>query len=172
MPIHIEIKDNHIKDLIEFYSNKQKSLKDQISRLEKDLRDVTATISQLKQRNIDPTTSAASLLTESQIFSSKWPWVKKIAFVIQEARKPLTTKEIVESLDAYEPKTGEAKKSAISSVSSTLTVKSGKYSDKRDFIKSVSETGDFAYDIWIENKNQENQNNIFGSNIVIDNLPF
>lgn len=173
MSVQIEIKDDHIKDLIDFYSMKQKSLKEQISKLEKDLKDVSATISQLKQRNIDPLTSAVALLTDLEIFSPKWPWVKKIAFAIKEAGKPVTTKEIVEILSVYDPKNEEETKSAIKSVSSTLSVKSGKYLEKREFVKSMTDTGEFAYDVWKENKNLEKPiNNNFGSNITIDELPF
>jgi hypothetical protein len=174
MAIRIEIKDDHIKDLIDFYSKKQKTLREHILKLEKDLRDISATIAQLKQRPNHTDTVPASLIPDEEVFSSKWPWIKKIAYAIKEAGKPITTKEIVDILDAYEPKTEEERKSAVSSVSSTLSVKSGKYSDKKDFIKNISESGEFAYDIWKEDREIENTQT-FGSSIVIDDdddLPF
>jgi len=172
MPIKIEIKDDHIKDLIDFYSSKQKNVRDQISKLERDLRDINATIAQLKQRHINRDITISSLLEDREVFSTKWPWAKKIAYAITEASKPITTKEIVDILEIYEPKTDEERKTAISSVSSTLSVKSGKYLDKKDFIKRVSDSGEFEYDIWKEEKNIQDSTQKFGSQIVIDDLPF
>ena len=175
MTIQIEIKDDQIEDLVEFYSIKQRSLKDQISKLEKNLRDVSATISQLKHLATMPRTSKANFLEETDIFSPKWPWIKKIAFAIKEAGKPISTREIVEILSVYEQRTEEEKKTAISSVSSTLSVKSGKHSDKREFVKDVNSSGEYVYNIWRENSkidSCEYDAKYYGSNIVIDDLPF
>jgi len=169
MAITIKIKDAHLKDLIEFYSLKQRALKEEISELEKKLMDITATISQLKRSTNN---SEIGWMEEKEVFSSKWPWSRKIAYAINEAGKPITTKEIVDILDSYDPISPEDKKSTISSVSATLSVKSGKHNEKKDFVKSVSESGEYAYDIWREQNNLEEGNKFFGSQILVDDLPF
>jgi hypothetical protein len=172
MTIQIEIKDDHVKDLLEFYSSKQRALKDQISKLERDLRDINSTISQLKHLTAMPGSPSIDLFDDAEIFSPKWPWIKKIAFAIKEAGKPISTKEIVEVLNVYEQRNEEDKKSAISSVSSTLSIKSGKYSDKREFVKAISSTGEYIYDVWKEKKDLDDHTINHFNNIVIGDLPF
>lgn len=173
MAIRIEIKDDHISDLLSFYVSKQKNIHEQISKLENELRDVNATLAQLRQRPLnisDPFTS--DLLPEQQVYSAKWTWLRKISYAIKEAGKPVTTKQIVEILEAYEPKLVEERKTAISSVSSTLSVKAGKFSDKKCFVKSINESGEYAYDIWNESLTLEKNQSQYGSQITMDDLPF
>jgi hypothetical protein len=173
MAIHIEIKDDQINDLINFYLTKQKGIRDQILKLEIDLKDVNATIAQLKQRPVKIKDSFdVSLRPDAEVFSPKWPWLKKIAYAIKEAGKPVTTKEIIETLELYEPKTEEERKRVLSSVSSTLSVKSGKYSERKPFVKGLSESGEFTFDIWQEEQNTEETSRQYGSRIVMDDLPF
>jgi len=173
MAIRIEIKDDDVNDLIAFYSTKQKYIREQIIKLEKDLKDVSATIAQLKQRpSNSPSSFTAGLISDKEVFSAKWPWLRKITYAINEAGKPITTKEIVEILELYEPKSEDERKSAISSVSSTLSVKSGKFSDRRDFVKSVTDSGEFAYNIWKEDEDPEKNSYSHGSQIIMDDLPF
>jgi len=172
MAIRIEIKDDHVTDLINFYSSKQRDLREKIAKLENELRDVNATIAQLRRRPDHIKDSySAEFQPETEVFSSKWPWQKKIAYAIKEAGKPITTKEIVEILEFYEPKLVEERKSAISSVSSTLSVKSGKHSERKHFVKSLNESGDFIYETWEEKETDENLQH-FGSSIIMDDLPF
>lgn len=175
MMIQIEVNNDQVEDLIEFYSIKQRALRDQISKLEKDLRDITMMISQLRHLATMPRSSRPYALENVDIFSTKWSWIKKITFAIKVAGKPISTREIVEILDIYERRTEEERKTAIKSVSSTLSVKSGGYSDKREFIKGTNSSGEYIYDIWKENgeaetdvSNAKNQ----GSHIIIDELPF
>ncbi|MBN8853636.1 MAG: hypothetical protein BGO55_12065 [Sphingobacteriales bacterium 50-39] len=152
MTIQIEIQNTHVNDLISFYSNKLRGIKDQIATLEMELRDINSIISQLKQGPVDTFTNEEFLEPSSEKYSASWPWVKKIAFAVREAGRPITTKEIVNILEKFEPNFAIQRKRAISSVSSTLSVKSGKYSDKKEFIKVPTDSGEFAYEPWKEIK--------------------
>lgn len=173
MAIRIEIKDDQIDDLINFYLLKQKGIRDQILKLEIELKDVNATIAQLKQRPVNiKEPFDASFRLNAEVFSTKWPWLKKITFAIKEAGKPVTTNEIIETLELYEPKFKEDRKKVLSSVSSTLSVKSGSYAEKKPFIKRLSESGEFTYDIWQEVQNAEEMPRQYGTHIIMDDLPF
>jgi hypothetical protein len=173
MAIRIEIKDDEIYDLINFYISKQKSVLEQISKLENDLKNVNATIAQLKQRPLEIKDSFHAELRETgEIFSSKWSWLKKITYAIKEAGKPVTTKEIIQMLELYEPKSDQDRKTATSSVSSILSVKSGKQSDRKHFVKSLTESGEFAYAIWQEDQAIQEEPRQYGRSIAMDDLPF
>ncbi|WP_299178718.1 hypothetical protein [uncultured Chryseobacterium sp.] len=163
MSVQIEIKELYIRDLIEFYLEKQKVLRNEVNALQTQLKDISAVIMQLRQAQLS---NSVSMLKGNEVYNSKWPWVKKITFAIQEAGKPLTTKEIVDILTGYEPDFINDRKRVVASVSSTLSVKTG-----GEFEKSESETGENAYSI-ITNKNTINES--FGTNITIndDELPF
>lgn len=77
-------------------------------------------------------------------YSDKWPWVKKVQFAIEYHKRPLTTREIVETLTEYESSLLIDRKRAIASVSSILSSKSG---ENKDFLRVNSEFGDFAYTV-------------------------
>ena len=173
MAIRIEIKYDHINDVVTFYALKQKSIREQISKLEYELRDVNATIAQLRQRPSNLSDSfSAELLPGNEVYSPKWTWLRKIKHAIKEAGKPITAKQIIEILEAYEPKSEGEKKTILSSVSSTLSVNAGKISDKKHFVKSISDSGDYAYQVWDDNLSSEEAELKFGSHITMDDLPF
>jgi len=123
--LSIEIKDRHIKDLIDFYIEKQRGLRLQITTLEREVKDISAIIMQLKQTSRSGSPTEIVQLPGQDIYSVKWPWVRKITFALEQVGTPLTTKEIVDLLTDYEPAFISERRKAIASVSSTLSVKSG-----------------------------------------------
>jgi hypothetical protein len=169
MSIQIEIRNTHINDLINFYYEKQRAIKEQIVNLEIELSEINVLISQLKQRPVNTFAEEIISGTERENYLGNWPWVKKIAFAIKEAGKPITTKDIVNILEKLEPN-AIPRKRAISSVSSTLSVKSGKYSDKKEFIKIPTDSGEFAYETWKEIKITATSHE--KDHISIQDLPF
>src|ERR1700742_3529742 len=103
MPIHLEIQEAHIQPLIDFYLNRLKTLRDEIQLREKEMKEVNNTIQKLKKRDSQPLLLKSD--TENTIkkaeYSDKWPWVKKISFAIDFHQKPLTTKEVVDTLTEF-----------------------------------------------------------------------
>jgi hypothetical protein len=143
MPIQIEINDAHVDALIDFYIQRIKVLRDEMSSREKELREINAQILKLKKskRDIDenePEHPSAIIA----LYSDKWPWVKKIRFAIVLKGRPLTTKEIVDTLIEYEIGLMFERKKAVASISSMLSTKSG---PDKEFSKVESDSGEFAY---------------------------
>lgn len=170
MPIQIEIQEEHVKDLIDFLVAKQKALKTQVADLESQIKSISATISQLKQTSKRaPFTFTDGILPieEPNLYSESWPWVKKIAFAIKDAGKPLTTNEIAEVLGAYE----SSEKIKISSISATLSQKSGKHEEKLDFVRSINSKGELIFDVWKPDFKNE-LNGLFGTTTNTKDLPF
>ncbi len=164
MPLQIEIKDEHLKEMIEFYVSKQRDIRMQINNLEKQAKEVSAIIQQLNQSIRE--TGHIRPLPESAVYSDKWPWVKKIKFAIGQGREPVTTREIVDLLIQYEPALEYNRKKAVASVSSTLSVKTGE-----EFGRVLSESGDNAYYI-LEDVSDEQKKDPGRTTIDLENLPF
>lgn len=177
MALKIEINDNHIQDLIQFYVEKQKTLKTEIAAREKEIKDISAIILQLKSPK-NSITGQVEKVDEGLVYSTKWPWAKKISFVLHvNGGKPLTTKEIVDEISIYEPEFISDRKRAIASVSSTLSVKAD------EFYKEQGESGDYEYSVTPNNSYFPSSGygyvgpdkipiQTYGTNMEVDDLPF
>ena len=149
MSIHIEVQDAHAQLLVEFYLNRLKTVKDEIVEREKETKNITGIIQTLKRGSASA--HELNILPKAD-YSDKWPWVKKIQFAIEIQKKPLTTKEIVDTLSEYEPSFIFDRKRVVASISSILSTKSG---DSREFSRVGSDSGEFAY--VLNGKNEENK---------------
>lgn len=143
MPIQIEVHDSHAQILIDFYLKRLKALRDEIVEREREMKDITQTIQKLKKGGTTAEIESKTTIPAIE-YSDKWTWVKKIEFAIEQQRKPLTTKEIVEVLTEFEPSFLFDRKRVVASISSTLSTKSG---EGKDFVRVETESGDFAYDL-------------------------
>lgn len=146
MPIQIEVQETHAQLLIEFYVQRLKVLRDEILERERETKEINSTIQKLKKKNSNSgqqeiPNNAVSIETS---YSDKWPWVKKVSFVLENTSHPLTTKEIVDVLTEYEPSFLFDRKRAIASISSILSLRWG---GDKEFLRVESESGDFAYTI-------------------------
>jgi hypothetical protein len=144
MAIQIEVQDAHAKLLVEFYIQRLQVLRGEINEREKEIKSINSTIQSLKKAQfngsvVNPGSTNVNLNTN---YSNKWPWVKKVQFAIESQNRPLTTKEIVETLTEFEPEFIFDRKRAVASISSILSSKSG---DNKEFIRIESESGEFAY---------------------------
>jgi hypothetical protein len=153
MPIQIEVQDLHAKLLIDFYIQRLKTLKTEIIERERELKEINGTIQKLKRGNLSPVESSPKEMINDSHYSEKWTWVKKIQFAIELQGKPLTTKEIVDTLTEFEADFIFDRKRVVASISSMLSTKSG--SDK-EFIRVESDSGDFAYNINQQFSNRDN----------------
>ena len=184
MPVNINIPDNQIDTMIKFYVDRQKEKRELILSLEKEVREFSSTIMQLRNAKSKPThlnPESIETIPSEKVYSPKWPWVKKIEFAMNEANKFITTKEVVEILTNYEPEFIADRKRAIGSISSTLSVKSGTSQDSKDFIKRESESGELEYYPWgkymIENSEEKEEKPIspttnYGMEMVVNDMPF
>lgn len=166
MPLQIEIQKEHINDLITFYTEKQKEVKQRISELEREYSDIIAIIMQLRQSSLKDASKEIVPIEGQDIYSPKWTWVKKISFALKQVAKPLTANEIVDIISEYEYEFKIERRKAIASVSSTLSVKAGK-----EFIKEKGVTGEFEYSLPGKFNNNSTKEK-FGTKILIDELPF
>jgi DNA gyrase/topoisomerase IV subunit A len=167
--IKVEFKDEEVTDLIEMYLNKVKSKKDDIAILEKDVRELNAKILQLKRALQGE--GSYSNISSDELYSEKWQWVKKIKFAIELQKKALTANEIYETLTDFESSFIHEKRKVLSSISGTLSSKSGTYAERKDFIRKESDSGEFEYVVWDENFKE--QIKIYEMNIKAeDDLPF
>lgn len=157
MAIQIEINDAHIDALIDFYIQRLRVLRDEISEREKESKEINAQILTLKKgKGLLSLNDKEVHLTPAVEYSEKWPWVKKIRFAINQQGRALTTKEIIETLTEYEIGLMFNRKKAVASVSSMLSTKSG---EGKDFLRIESESGDFAYDLNKKDKTDEEKDN-------------
>lgn len=146
MPIQIEVQDTHAQLLIEFYVKRLKTLRDEILEREKETKDINNTIQRLKKRNANTANQeTAEIATMDRgLYSEKWPWIRKVSFVLNNTPNALTTKEIVDVLTEYEPAFLFDRKRAIASISSIL---SSRWGTDKEFIRVQSDSGDFAYTV-------------------------
>lgn len=175
MAVSITFKESELPVLIDLYLEKLKSKKDEINTLEKEAKEISAKIVQLKRAlNSEGSDTIIHPIDSSEIYSDKWQWTKKIQYAIDLAKKPLTVNEIVDTLGEVEPAILTEKRKAMSSISGTLSNKSGDYKDKKEFVRSTSENGDYAYSVWKEIEKEINYElkTKYGTSIVVNDLPF
>ncbi|MFN0081113.1 MAG: hypothetical protein ACKVOM_01215 [Ferruginibacter sp.] len=170
--IKIEFNDEkEVEVLIEMYLNKVKNKKDQLSDLETEIQELNAKVLQLR-RALQGGEGTYGKVGSDELYSSKWQWVKKICFALEFTKKALTANEIFDVLSKFEMEFNLEKRKIMSSISGTLSSKSGSYEDRKDFIKKEGETGEYEYQIWKEDYSLKK--NIFysGNEITIEDLPF
>ena len=164
MPVNIYIQNKDIDDLIEFYNLKLKKIKQNKIELDKEEKSIKATILQLKSKKAVYDNAVDLFIPKNEnesVYSVKWTWAKKIHFAINEARKPLTTNEIVDALSIYEPdfeEGGSERRKAIASISSTLSVKAGLEMElDKEFVRIDEGTGRSKFNLRQEEfiKNEE-----------------
>jgi hypothetical protein len=166
MPVQIEIHESHIQSLVEFYALRLKALREEIAEREKETREINSLIQKLRRKGVPEPTTNGTLIPRVE-YSETWPWAKKIAFAIELNNKPLTTKEIVDSLIDYESSFLFDRKRVVASISSVLSMKSG---PDKDFIRTENDAGEFAYNI--NRPNQDQAKLINQVSIEDDGLPF
>lgn len=164
MGILIEVHDVHAKLLVDFYIQRLKVLRAEILEHERETKEINSIIQKLKKGDNHEVSLTAS--TTNISYSEKWPWVKKVQFAIEKQGKPLTTKEIVDTLTDYEADFIFDRKRAVASISSILSSKSGV---EKEFLRVESESGDFAYDI---NNSEKQQAQSMVKEGIDDDLPF
>jgi hypothetical protein len=167
MPVNIQIKDGHVKDLVLFYVERQKFLKAQINMLEKEVKEISAIIMQLRQAERTEGATEITPLANADVYDDKWPWVRKITFAMEQVNRPVSTREIVDILTEYEPEFIADRKRAIASVSSTLSVKAGE-----EFEKKQGTRGEFEYSLPGKDNYISNDTQSYGTSIGVDDLPF
>lgn len=171
MPFHLEVTDKDAMDLIEFYTEKQKSIKLQMSELTASLKDISSKIYDLK--GILDARQTFSSPEDKTAYSLKWHWVKKIQFAIHKEGRPLTTKEIVDILSNYQPEYISERRKAIASVSAILSTKSGTHAQHKEFVKIPADWGEYTYDVWREDEKNDDSDDISNSGgLSLSDLPF
>lgn len=170
--IKIEFNDEkEVEVLIEMYLNKVKNKKDELSKLEKDLQELNAKVLQLR-RALQGGEGTYGKVGSDELYSSKWQWAKKINFALDFTKKALTANEIFDVLSKFEMEFNLDKRKIMSSISGTLSSKSGSYEDRKEFIKKEGDSGEYKYQIWKEDYSIKDKVFYAGNEIIIEDLPF
>lgn len=141
MPIQIDVHESHIQSLIQFYFERLKTLRVEITAKELELKEITLVIQKLKRGSANGNTQD-NIGKVNIDYSESWPWARKVEFAIELKEKPLSTKEIVDILTEFEPSFLIDRKRVVASISSILSSKSG---EGKEFKRVESDTGDFKY---------------------------
>ncbi|WP_276370315.1 hypothetical protein [Chryseolinea sp. H1M3-3] len=103
-------------ELMDFYLNKQRDL-------EIKLREVKGIIAQLQEAVVTPADNQLSITHSTKVsnpvYRENWSWSQKIKYVIEDAGRCLTTRQIIDRLRNFEPLIGNP----INSVSGTISGK-------------------------------------------------
>lgn len=161
MAIKIEVKQNDIHLLIDFYRQKLKTLKEEIIAKEKEVRSINSMIVQLKSADKQQATRAnlKAEVRDNQkqtnlAYSPDWPWVTKIRFALNTKGYALKTNEIIEVLTEHEPSLLFEHKKTLASVSSALSLNAGK---GKAFVRFSDPAKRLTYDIR-DKYNMDNDN--------------
>lgn len=120
----VNLEDGEVAILLEAYSDKKKSLEEEIQQLTNELNKLNNRISQLKGTGFS--VGVANPKTNSSLspvirYDPEWTWNEKIKYVFDAAdRKPLTANDIVNGILTCQPSLDRT--AVMKSVSATLTV--------------------------------------------------
>ncbi len=142
MSIKIEINEAHVKQLMEFYIQRIKVLKEEITERERESKELNESILQLRKAVSDKSGNVQKINPKASRYNTLWPWFRKIEFAINHMNKPISTREIIETLSEFEPSFLYNRKKAVASISSVLSTKSGK---GKKFIRKQNDIGEFIY---------------------------
>ena len=85
---------------------------------------------------------------DSEIYSKEWKWPTKTIFILKKIKRPLTAKEVIKSIEIYEGKIPEEKKTGIFAALTNLA--------KVDKVARVKSGGEFVYSYHYQNSNDDN----------------
>ena len=166
MGVQIEINEKDVEALTMFFVQRLKVLREEIMEREKEIKSITNTI-QMLRKPVSSSSDSAESAVKLTNYSDKWTWLKKVQFAIEQAGAPLTTKEIVDVLTEYETTFIYDRKRAVASISSVL---SGRWGADKEFSRTESKSGDFAYFLNIKPENQTEE--VVNETVESDVLPF
>ncbi|MES2776350.1 MAG: hypothetical protein V4722_19395 [Bacteroidota bacterium] len=185
MATTIEIKKELIPDVITMFSLKAKEAKAEIKRLEGEVKDYYATISQLHKALTDGDVEK-EIKPPPIPYNVEWRWQDKIRFALGQLSKPSSTREIVDYLANYEPHfAGDDSKKAIGSVSAILSAKSGTEDENKFFVRSTRNNNELVYTNSIDvvqifsddDSDKETEAILYGTTVTttkepVDDMPF
>lgn len=178
MQFTIQVRNDDIQAIMDFYISKVQSINSKIVELQKELSDINTIIVNLQKAaetgKIRPDDIVPS---ESEVYLSTWSWTKRISFAIEKMGAPCTSREVFDVLLKYQPALAVSKKKSLAIISATLSSRSGSYESKLDFIKVSTQWGENKYDVWRERIIQKEEmkksgNVISGIPKRDDDLPF
>lgn len=163
MTIKIEVKENDIHLLLDFYHKKLKALKEEIGAKENEVRSINSMIIQLKnadkqhEKKADRAANVQDDKKQKLEYYPEWPWVAKIKFALKTQGRPLTSKEIIEVLTDFEPSLLFEQKRTLASVSSALSLNFGK---GKNFIRFEGPSGYHTYNLREQYPGVDNDNQL------------
>ncbi|MDP4284105.1 MAG: hypothetical protein Q8891_06750 [Bacteroidota bacterium] len=136
MSIHIEIKDEHVKLMTDFYGGQLKAIREKKKELDKEEKEIENIISQLNSGNNEATPKEPLKLTTQKFYGGmppynpKWTILEKIKYVLNENHDTfgsgMTSREIIDRMLAIDPVLNADKVKAAKNVSTVLSIHNGK----------------------------------------------
>ena len=127
--VPILLDERYLDSLIQFHLQKQQEIRDHIALLQLEEKALSATIVELRQAQNKVKPEFSPQLGEI-LYNREWTWTKKIDFALDVAGRAMTSREIVDLLENYEPQLKSQGRKPIASVSAVLSTKSGDYYDR------------------------------------------
>lgn len=127
MPINIQIKDNHVQSLVEFYGGKLKSVRESKKALEAEEKEYEEIINQLLKKPAKNENEAPQLAIQSfKGYDVNWAIHEKISYVLKHSHEALTTRQIIDKLLSLEPGLNATKTKTEKNISTILSIKKDK----------------------------------------------
>jgi hypothetical protein len=105
MPLQVTIPDEDVKNLMHYYIQQRNELQSQIAVLQDRINRVDAIINQFRMGVMasNQQNGRQIKLPAMEGYSDNWTWGKKIDFVLRQAGRPLSSRQIMERIHQLEP---------------------------------------------------------------------
>lgn len=143
MSLLFDLTKDDAKILLDSYSKKKQELQAELSRVTARMQEVSRILKGDVVRPSPAVQEPLLPLVAGDGYNTGWTWSQKIKYMMEKLNKPVTTKEIVDSLGEIDAKYKEDRETAVKSVSATLS--SG--SKNGIYIKTLSERNENQYEL-------------------------
>jgi hypothetical protein len=147
--LKIDIQESDIESLRQYYIAKQVELKSRMDEIESESKRIDLLLGQLKLAQVLPTTYNKIQTDFGKTnpvpsgYSESLTWADKIEFVMKRYMGSMVIKEIIDAISDLEPKYISDRKTAVRSISATLSAQSKGIRDR--FVKNLNERGEYVY---------------------------
>ncbi len=138
MPVQIEISENDLPVLVEFYGSKLKSVDSQIEKLSQERASLQSTLDKLLGKDKkQPTRPVLDIFKQdlSKLgFDPNWTILSKVTYILSLSGKPMSSREVTDRLFDFQPELKAEYDKTSKNVSTILSINNGP--DKK-FLKAT-----------------------------------
>lgn len=128
MPIQIEIKDEYVKSITEFYGTQLKEIREKKIALDKEEKEIENIITQLHNGTSTTTTTikkeSVPVISSANGngYNSKSTILEKIKYILKESEEGMTSREIIDRMLTLEPALNANKQKTAKNISTILSI--------------------------------------------------